>query len=320
MRRACLVALASSLGCASPATAPERVAPEPVPSAVVTAAEAPATVEPVASASAAPSVPPKPPRPISDGVAKISGAIPCKTSGDTASVTKALKAAGNAPAVQVVLELAPGSDCSLPAQSGVDAVFLVIDGGASVRAGEEARLSVSKWDGMLAPGVGVRFSTRTLGATLIAVVATRDAKPLGAALSTAKPWQERPGVVSKASLLTTEQLSWGNDAFEARIAFGAPESPTISLELLSIEAGAAIPEHEHTEWELLSVLSGGGSLRIAGAERPLSAGEQVAIPKKTKHAFTGGSARTVVVQSYAPAGAEQRFKKLSAEAATPVTK
>ncbi|MBL8742153.1 MAG: cupin domain-containing protein [Myxococcales bacterium] len=319
MRSVAFVALAVSLGCSTPPAPPAPVAPDPTPSAEVTAVPK-SVVEPAASASAMPSAPPKAPRVFAGGGAKISGAISCKTPGDTASVAKALKAAGNAPAVQLVLAVPPGADCSLPEQTGVDAAFLILDGGTSALPVGEKSTWLGGWEAMLAPGVGVRFSSRTTGATILAVVATRDAKPLASTIAAAKPWQERPGAVSKVSLLKSESLSWGADAFEARIAFGAPESPTISLELLSIEAGAAIPEHEHTEWELLSVLSGGGSMRVGGAERTLSAGEQIAIPAKTKHAFNAGTARTVVVQSYAPAGAEQRFKKLSADAATPLTK
>jgi quercetin dioxygenase-like cupin family protein len=313
--RHCGVLLLAAMACSPPAAGP----PDPVVS-VAPAVSTPALPMAAQSTdSAATALPPAPEPLLPANPAKLVPAIACDGPADTQQVTSTLARWGDAfTGLQLVIEMQPGGSCALPDVASVDAAFLVIEGttSATVTGGQQP-FPLGAWDALLVPGLGVRFETRTTGLTLVAAFGSRRKKGLASSFAVAEPWKVRPAAVAQASLSTAETLRWGNDAFVAKIAFGAPESPHVSLEVLGIAPGAAIPEHEHAEMESLWVLAGGGTLRLGEKEGKLDAGRYAAIPAKTKHAFSNSAARTVVVQSYAPAGAEQRFRKLSAEAAAP---
>ncbi len=86
-----------------------------------------------------------------------------------------------------------------------------------------------------------------------------------------------------------------------------PEMP--SLEELTCEAGAEIPLHQHeTSDELLYIVSGRGVM-TAGERGPLRVGpgDAVRVPRFLLHSVKV-TERLVAVQSYVPAGPEQRFR------------
>ena len=85
--------------------------------------------------------------------------------------------------------------------------------------------------------------------------------------------------------------------------------------LLSASAGLAVPEHVHgKETEILWIVSGKGSMTVAGETLPVEAGMAVHIPAGTKHSFKTDAGLTAV-QFYTPSGPEQRFKPSAEKAA-----
>jgi quercetin dioxygenase-like cupin family protein len=92
-------------------------------------------------------------------------------------------------------------------------------------------------------------------------------------------------------------------------------SDAVSLGILEVASGTEIPRHTHDgSAEILYVLSGGGELTIGSEKIPFSADQAIQIPEDQPHAvrFSGGE-KTVMVQIYAPAGPEQRFKVATAK-------
>jgi mannose-6-phosphate isomerase-like protein (cupin superfamily) len=86
--------------------------------------------------------------------------------------------------------------------------------------------------------------------------------------------------------------------------------------LLEADPGAETPRHEHAgSEEILFVLSGsGGELTIGSEKMPFGPDEAIYIPEGQPHAAKfAGPDKTLLLQLYAPAGPEQRFKT----AATP---
>jgi len=82
------------------------------------------------------------------------------------------------------------------------------------------------------------------------------------------------------------------------------------LGVLEADPGAEIPRHSHAgSAEILYLVSGGGELTIGSEKIPFAADEVLHIPDGQPHAgkFTG-SDKTVMVQIYAPAGPEERFR------------
>jgi quercetin dioxygenase-like cupin family protein len=88
---------------------------------------------------------------------------------------------------------------------------------------------------------------------------------------------------------------------------GGPKD--ISLGVLSLEAGAAVPPHVHAkETEMLYVLAGKGTMTVAGVTLSIESTSVVQVPANVEHAATMTDA-TTAIQIYTPAGPEQRFKK-----------
>lgn len=93
---------------------------------------------------------------------------------------------------------------------------------------------------------------------------------------------------------------------EASTIKGTPLAATI----LTLPAGAKVPEHVHgSETEMLYVLDGSGTMRIAGQDVAITPTSVVQIPPNTKHAASA-TASMRALQIYTPPGPEQRFKKL----------
>lgn len=83
-----------------------------------------------------------------------------------------------------------------------------------------------------------------------------------------------------------------------------------AMSILEADSGAEIPRHTHQgAAEILYVLSGGGELTIGSDKIPFAADQAIHIPENQPHAakFSGGD-KAVLLQIYAPAGPEQRFK------------
>jgi quercetin dioxygenase-like cupin family protein len=86
------------------------------------------------------------------------------------------------------------------------------------------------------------------------------------------------------------------------------------LGIQEISPGAVIPRHSHAgSAEILYVASGGGELTVGSEKVPFGADQVLHIPEDQPHSarFASGE-RTVMVQIYAPAGPEQRWKGSSA--------
>ena len=89
----------------------------------------------------------------------------------------------------------------------------------------------------------------------------------------------------------------------------ATGSDAASLTIIEAEAGAELPRQVNdTSATLMFALSGGGHVTV-GSDRFAFGGEQaIHIPENQPHAIKFGE-KTVVVEVFAPAGPEQRFKK-----------
>jgi quercetin dioxygenase-like cupin family protein len=92
---------------------------------------------------------------------------------------------------------------------------------------------------------------------------------------------------------------------------GSIGSQDIYLGLLEAEPGAEVARHAHAgSEELLYVLSGDGGELTVGSDKLRFGPEQaIHLPDDQPHAVKfHGDSKTVVLQVYAPAGPEQRFK------------
>jgi quercetin dioxygenase-like cupin family protein len=91
-----------------------------------------------------------------------------------------------------------------------------------------------------------------------------------------------------------------------------------SLDVLEADPGLEIPRHEHAgSAEILYVVSGAGELTVGAEKIPFGPDEAIHIPENQPHAvkFTGPD-KTIMIQLYAPAGPEQRFKAPAPKGAT----
>jgi len=78
--------------------------------------------------------------------------------------------------------------------------------------------------------------------------------------------------------------------------------------ILRLPAGARVAPHVHGhETELLYVLSGSGTMTVAGTELAITASSVIQVPAGTEHAVVA-TEPIVALQVYTPAGPEQRFK------------
>jgi len=92
--------------------------------------------------------------------------------------------------------------------------------------------------------------------------------------------------------------------------------------ILEAEPGAEVPRNSHPgSAEILYVVSGAGNVTIGSEKLTFSAEEALHIPDGQPHAakFTGPE-KTVMVQVFAPAGPEERYRAAQAGGAKPKTK
>jgi quercetin dioxygenase-like cupin family protein len=80
--------------------------------------------------------------------------------------------------------------------------------------------------------------------------------------------------------------------------------------MLEADPGAEIPRHEHAgSAEILYVLQGAGELTVGSEKIPFGMDEAIHIPENQPHAARFiGPEKTIMLQLYAPAGPEARFK------------
>lgn len=240
-------------------------------------------------------------------------AIECDGELDRAAVKQAIAAlAHDAGAVQLVVTVRPGRTCTLPASPSVDAMIVAVAGSGNTRGLEEpSPRQLARWDAIHAPGLGLELATRTPGITIVLALAATTGT-LTSAID-AEAWKDRPAPSARLDFRESEELAWGDDKFRVRIGFGAPESPNLSLAILYLDRDATVPLHEHAETEVITTIDGAGETTVAGVTQNAAVGSTIAIPPKTQHGVRTTTSSVLVVQTYAPAGPEQRFKKLAAD-------
>ena len=87
-------------------------------------------------------------------------------------------------------------------------------------------------------------------------------------------------------------------------------SRALYVGLLEAEPGAEVPRNSHPgSAEILYVLSGGGEMTVGSEKIPFAADEALHLPDGQPHAvkFTGPD-KTVMLQIFAPAGPEERYR------------
>lgn len=89
------------------------------------------------------------------------------------------------------------------------------------------------------------------------------------------------------------------------------EGPSAAVSALTALPGAQIPVHTHKDAdELLVIEAGAGEMTLGDRRFTVSAGQAVRIPRGTPHSFRHtGHGPLRALQTYAPAGPEQRFKQ-----------
>lgn len=186
-----------------------------------------------------------------------------------------------------------------PAAAGGATVLYVLEGGGKLHGGSGLALDVSAGDGLLVPA-GASFA---LTGELRYVEFSEFPAPVAPAAPGA------PLLVRGAGLEPLRVL--GNQGrVKILIDQTTAEGAALSLAELTCETGARVPEHMHeSSDELLYIVSGRG-LMSAGAAKdlPVGPGDAVRIPRGLPHGLVVKE-RLTAVQSYAPAGPEQRFRR-----------
>ncbi len=89
------------------------------------------------------------------------------------------------------------------------------------------------------------------------------------------------------------------------------EGESAAVSRITALPGAKIPVHTHDGAdEFLVIEAGAGEMTLGERHFTVSAGQAVRIPRGTPHSFRhAGKGPLRALQTYAPAGPEQRFKK-----------
>lgn len=77
--------------------------------------------------------------------------------------------------------------------------------------------------------------------------------------------------------------------------------PSLSVGVYSLAAGATDPQSPHGEDEVYYVISGRGMIRVAGENRPVTAGSVVLVGKGVEHKFHSIEADLQILVFFAPA-------------------
>ena len=99
-------------------------------------------------------------------------------------------------------------------------------------------------------------------------------------------------------------------------------SRALYVGLLEADPGAEVPRHSHAgSAEILFVLSGAGEMTVGSEKVPFAAEEALHIPDGQPHAAKfSGSDKTVMLQIFAPAGPEERYRAPAAGGGKPKAK
>lgn len=86
------------------------------------------------------------------------------------------------------------------------------------------------------------------------------------------------------------------DGFVARTIHGE----RITLAVVEIEPGAALPEHDHENEQLGTIIRGSMTFRIGNEERELGPGGMWRIPPNTPHSATAGPDGAIALDVFTP--------------------
>lgn len=223
---------------------------------------------------------------------------------------------GNGKVSMFELRLEPGATTELRLAPRAEVwAFL---GSASVVDGRGVKTAVAAGDVMLVPASAVRQVTAPAGAPLAAVVAVTPGGEEGSARLGALPTPLVPtGAAERKASAPALIIVRSADAQRLQRPGGAvsllldpvrSRRSEFSAALLSLDAGAAVPLHDHAaETELLYILEGAGTMTVNGVALAVAPTSVVQVPPGAKHSFTA-SAPLRAIQLYTPAGPEQRFK------------
>lgn len=224
------------------------------------------------------------------------------------------------PGTQATLRLLPAQPAAPPLRAAAaDTVLFVLAGQGRLLGPAGLSTELGPGDGVLVPP-GARFA---LGGALRAVELARlpeatpaaPAAPRGPGAPAAAAAAPSPLIVRGAAL-TGLRILGGKGQVKILVDQGAAgaaglgaAAPGLSLEELSCEAGVEIPVHVHESSDELLYIASGRGVMSAGQERDLRVGpgDAVRIPRGVPHGLLVRE-RLVAVQSYAPAGPEQRFR------------
>ena len=86
------------------------------------------------------------------------------------------------------------------------------------------------------------------------------------------------------------------DGYLARAVHGEE----LTLAIVEIDAGAALPAHSHGNEQFGMVIEGGVVFRVGDEERALGPGGIWRIPSNVRHSVTGGAEGAVVLDVFSP--------------------
>jgi mannose-6-phosphate isomerase-like protein (cupin superfamily) len=247
--------------------------------------------------------------------------------------------------------IAGDAEVIFPADTGIELVGVVLDGGAAVVPQEKDLVEKpmgQRWMGFRAPGAGVSLvPLKGRRARLVLAIAVVQADT-----SLAKhveqwdkdkaslTWTERQKRIDIIDFNTKDDLAWGKGAYHARIGWEASkyrygtlagkgpkqwdvdDQPALVMSLLRFSKDAGVAEHFHEkERECMAILEGAGQLLLKTGGGPeqkaidIEPGSTACIPAGMRHTWKPtGTSPFFAVQVYSPRGPEQRFKKLSGKA------
>ncbi len=222
---------------------------------------------------------------------------------------------GNAAASMFEITLEPGATTELRTAPRSEAwAFL---GEATILDGRGQKTQLVAGDTLLVPKDAVRqisAGAAPLRAVLVVTPGGEEGSARAGALPTPLATLPASGNRTNAPALVFGRLADAkiftrpNGSVRLTLDPALTKRPELSVAVLSLDAGAAVPLHQHaTETELLYLLEGAGTMTVAGAEVPVTATAAVQVPPGVPHAFTA-SAPVRAIQLYTPAGPEQRFK------------
>lgn len=222
---------------------------------------------------------------------------------------------GNGKVSMFELRLEPGATTEL--RQAPRAEVWAFLGSATVVDGRGVKTAVAAGDVMLVPASSVRQVTAPADAPLAAVVAVTPGGEEGSARMGALPTPLAPAGAAERKALAPALIVRAADAQRLQRPGGVvsllldpvrSRRSEFSAALLSLDAGAAVPLHDHAaETELLYILEGSGTMTVNGVSLAVAPTSVVQVPPGAKHSFTA-SAPLRAIQLYTPAGPEQRFK------------